>query len=138
MDAQKVIYILDACAMIAYLRKEIGADVVRKIIVDPTSICYAHAINLCEVYYDFWRVGGESAAEQAIEDLLILGIIERNDFDQNFWKVIGKIKANNKASLADCTAICLAIQLGGTVLTSDHHEFDKIARDNVCSIQFIR
>ncbi len=138
MDVPKVIYVLDACAMIAYLRKEVGADVVRKIIVDPTNICYAHAINLCEVYYDFWRVGGKSAAEQAIKDLLILGIIERNDFDQSFWKEIGRIKANNKASLADCAAIALANQFGGTVLTSDHHEFDKIAQDKVCSIEFIR
>jgi len=138
MDAERIIYILDSCAMIAYLRKEIGADVVQKVIVDSANICYAHAINLCEVYYDFWRVGGKNAAEQAIEDLLVLGISERNDFDQSFWKEVGKIKVNNKASLADCIAIVLANQLGGTVLTSDHHEFDKIAQDRVCSIQFIR
>ncbi len=138
MDAAGVIYVLDACAMIAYLRKEIGAEVVQKIIVDPKNILYAHAINLCEVYYDFWRVGGESAAEQAIEDLLLLGVIERNDFDTEFWKEIGRLKAQNKASLADFCAIALTNKLNGTILTSDHHEFDKLAQDAVCSIQFIR
>lgn len=138
MDAERMIYVLDSCAMIAYLRKEVGADVVQEIIVDSANICYAHSINLCEVYYDFWRVGGRVAAEQTIEDLLVLGIVEKNDFDQLFWKEAGKIKANNKASLADCIAVVLSNQLGGTVLTSDHHEFDKLAQDRVCSIQFIR
>ena len=138
MDAEKVIYVLDACAMIAYLRKEVGAEAVREIIVDWENICYAHAINLCEVYYDFWRIGGKAAADEAIEDLLLLGIIERNDFDADFWKKVGETKANNKASIADCFAIVLANQIGGTVLTSDHHEFDKIAEDNVCLVQFFR
>lgn len=64
MDAERVIFVLDSCAMIAYLRKEIGADVNQKVIVDAESVCYAHAINLCEVYYDFWRVGGKSPAER--------------------------------------------------------------------------
>lgn len=138
MDAEGVVYILDACAMIAFLRKELGADLVRNVIVDSTNVCYAHAINFCEVYYDFWRVGGKSAAEQSIEDLTLFGIVEQNNFDRDFWKEVGRIKANNRASLADCCAIALAIKLGGTVLTSDHHEFDKIAQDSVCKVEFIR
>ena len=47
--------VLDACAMIAFLRGEPGADVVRAILHNPSDACYAHAINLCEVYYDFVR-----------------------------------------------------------------------------------
>ncbi|CAN5645032.1 MAG: type II toxin-antitoxin system VapC family toxin [Acidobacteria bacterium] len=133
-----MIYILDACAMIAFLRKEFGSDVVEAILLDKNNECFAHAINLCEVFYDFHRLSGEQAAEKAIGDLKAAGIIERNDFDQIFWKEVGRIKSQNRASLADCVAIVLANQLGGTVLTSDHHEFDKIAQDRVCSIQFIR
>lgn len=138
MDAERVAYILDACAMIAYLRNEIGADIVREILIDEKNECYAHAINLCEVYYDFWRVGGKVAAEQAIEDLLLFGVVERNDFDTDFWKDVGEIKVSNKASLAGWCAIALTNRLDGTILTSDHHEFDKIAQDNICSIEFIR
>lgn len=133
-----MIYILDACAMIAFLRRETGADVVEAILLDENNRCFAHAINLCEVFYDFHRSVGEPAAEKAISDLKESGIVERNDFDQAFWKEVGRIKSPNKASLADCAAIVLANQIGGTVLTSDHHEFDKIAQDNVCSVQFIR
>lgn len=138
MDAEGVIYIIDSCSMIAFLRNEVGADLVKNVVVDSANVCNAHAINLCEVYYDFWRAGGESAAEQAINDLLRLGILERNDCDPSFWKQVGRVKANNKVSLADCFAIVLANEVGGIVLTSDHHEFDKIAQDNICSVQFIR
>ncbi len=138
MATEQIVYILDACAMIAYLRKEPGADFMNNVIVDSANICYAHSINLCEVYYDFWRVGGMQAAEQAIEDLLALGIIESDDFATAFWKEVGRIKAGNKASLADCCAIVLANRHGGTILTSDHHEFDKSVQDLVCQVQFIR
>ncbi|MGI8468270.1 MAG: PIN domain-containing protein [Pyrinomonadaceae bacterium] len=138
MAAEKIINVLDSSAMIAYLRQEKGALVVERIMTNPNNVCYAHAINLCEVYYDAIRVGGLADAEKSLKDLFALGVIERSDFDTNFWKNVGQLKANYRASLADFCAIILANNLGGTVLTSDHHEFDKIARDKVCSIKFIR
>jgi len=124
--------------MIAYLRNEAGAEAVENAISSSESRCYAHSVNLCEVYYDFYKAGGSSAAEQAIEDLMLLGIIEKDKLDKDFWQSVGKLKAENKASLADCFAIATANQIRGTVLTSDHHEFDKIATDKVCSVEFIR
>ncbi len=45
-----MIYVRDACAMIAWLRNEAGADVVDRAVRDVNSQCLAHAINLCEVY----------------------------------------------------------------------------------------
>ena len=44
-----MIYVLDACAMIAFLKGEAGADVVENALLDANSQCMAHAINLCEV-----------------------------------------------------------------------------------------
>jgi uncharacterized protein with PIN domain len=58
-----MIYALDASAMVAYLRSEPGADLVRQILRDTTHTCYAHAVNLCEVYYGFARALGEPAAQ---------------------------------------------------------------------------
>jgi hypothetical protein len=43
-----MICILDACAMIAFLRAEPGGEVVRDLLNDPSNRCFAHAINLCE------------------------------------------------------------------------------------------
>ena len=86
MDAQKIVKILDSSAMIAYLRKEVGETVVERILIDPTIECYAHAINLCEVYYDALRVSGVAEAEKSMQDLFALKVIERNDFDEAFWR----------------------------------------------------
>lgn len=134
-----MIYVLDACAMIALLRRELGEDVVWSYLNDPTSTCYAHAINFCEVYYDFYRDSGDMAAQSAINDLMALGVIERNDFDSVFWQEAGRLKAvHRKVSLADCCAIALTNRVGGTLLTSDHHELDPIAATGICSVKFIR
>jgi PIN domain nuclease of toxin-antitoxin system len=134
-----VIYVLDACAMIALLRRELGETVVWRHLNDPTATCYAHAINFCEVYYDFYRDAGEPEAQSAINDLKSLSVVERNDFDQAFWQEAGRLKAvHRKVSLADCCAITLTNRVGGTLLTSDHHELDAIATAGACSIAFIR
>lgn len=133
-----MIYILDACAMIAYLDNESGADVVEAAMLDPANQCYAHAINLCEVFYQFHRAGGERAATDAINDLHSMNVNERADFDEAFWQDAGKLKAGGGVSLADCFAIALTNRLGGALLTSDHHELDKIAAAGICNITFIR
>src|SRR5688572_33352330 len=95
--------VLDACAMIAPLRGEPGESVVWAHLANPAATCYAHAINFCEVYYDFFRAADELTAGNAIRDLKALGIIERIDFEQEFWQQAGKIKAvYRRISLADC------------------------------------
>lgn len=125
--------------MVAYLNGEPGADVVEKALLEQSSECLAHAINLCEVYYLFYRVGGEAASAKALTDLSDIGIGERNDFTSAFWQQAGGLKAvHRKVSLADCCAITLTQRVGGTLLTSDHHELDPLAALGVCSIRFIR
>lgn len=133
-----MIYVLDACALIAYLRDEPGSDVVLQALVDTNSQCLAHALNLCEVFYDFHRKTDESVATSAISDLYSVGVVQRPDLDEDFWKDVGRLKAQGKISLADCCAIVLANRVGGTLLTSDHHELDRIAAAGVCTISFIR
>lgn len=125
--------------MIAFLRGEPGADIVEQALLDLNGQCSAHAINLCEVYYDFHRAGGESAAKTAIADLITLGVVERDDFSQTFWMAVGELKAvRKKISLAGCCAVVLTNRVGGTLLTSDHHELDALAADSICAITFIR
>lgn len=41
--------VLDACAIIAYLRDEPGASEVADVLLNPEYQCFAHSINLCEV-----------------------------------------------------------------------------------------
>ena len=134
-----MIRVFDSSASIALLRREPGWDIVMDLLIDPDSIGYSHAINLCEVYYDFHRAAGERTAEDAIRDLLATGILPRDDMDAAFWKEMGRVKSvHRRVSLADCGCITLARRVGGEVITADHHEFDAIDQVGLCPVTFIR
>lgn len=131
--------VLDASAIIAFLRDEPGADVVQNLLDDRPESNYVHALNLCEVYYDFWRASNREAAESAISDLLAIGIQERNDLDSAFWREVGRIKAvHRRVSLADCCALALAERLGAALATADRHEFQPLVAKGPWQIAFIR
>jgi len=90
--------VLDASAMIAFLRDEAGAEIVMDQLQRPGCTVFAHALNLCEVYYDFSRASGEATAIGAITDLFALGIRERNDLHVAFWQAMGRIVDRLKTS----------------------------------------
>ena len=97
-----------------------------------------HAVNLCEVFYDFIRAADEPTARAAVRDIESVGVVVREDMDTEFWQDAGRYKASFKVSLADCFTIALASREKATVVTSDHREFDPIAQSNICKIRFIR
>lgn len=123
--------------MIAYLQDEDGAEVVEGHLAGD-ECCMAHIVNLCEVYYNYLRVEDEVAARLAIETLKGDGLVVREDTNELFWQEVGKYKAANRVSLADCFAIALANQNDARVVTSDHHEFDSLAEQGICEVEFIR
>lgn len=133
-----MIYVMDATAMIAFLNGEPGADVVANLLLKANSTSLAHAINCCEVYYGAYRESGEATAEQAIAKIADVGIRLRDDFDPDFWKEAGKLKASHRMSLADAIAVALALRVGGALVTSDHHELDPVAAAGICPITFFR
>jgi PIN domain nuclease of toxin-antitoxin system len=131
--------VLDACAMIAYLRGEPGSDVVRNLLVLPENSCFAHAVNLCEVYYHFVRSDSVETARAALRDLSAVGIHSRRNMSTSFWMRVGEIKGTiGRIALGDCFAIGLAQVLHADVVTSDHHEFDPLVGTGICGIRFIR
>src|SRR5205085_8616737 len=124
--------VLDPCAMIAYLRREDGAAVVRDILLDPLYTCFAHAVNLCEVYYDFVRVADLQTAKAALRDLTAAGVRARRDMNRTFWTNAGRLKGEiRRVSLADCFAIELSRRLYAEIVTSDRHEFEPLAAAGV-------
>ena len=132
------IEVLDACALVAFIDGEPGGPLVESLLNDPGSTCHVHSVNLCEVYYQSIRVGGSTKARQAIDDLISLGLKVNDDLDRPFWEAVGDQKARGRISLADCFCLCLAIRLGGRVVTADHKEFDPLVPLNLCPILFIR
>jgi predicted nucleic acid-binding protein len=124
--------------LIALIQGEPGGSVVDSLRKDPASTCLVHAINLCEVYYLIIRMVGVVTADQAISDLITVGLLVREDMDWAFCKEVGVRKAHGRIALPDCFCLTLAIQLGGRVVTSDHKEFDPLVPLGLCPILFIR
>ncbi len=133
------LYVFDSCAVIAFLQREPGAEVVAEILKDSRNRCFIHAINACEVYHDIYRRGGEEDASALEEILATTGIELVETIPSTLWRTAGKLKAEwRRISLADCLAIALALLENATLLTSDHHELDPIAQAAICPIRFIR
>ena len=122
----------------AVLNNEPGADVVEKLLTPNGTIAYAHAVNICEVFYGVLRATDEVTAKRALADIALLGIQTRADMDDLFWQDIGRIKASHRLSLADGFAVALARRVGCELITSDHHELDPIAQTGVCLVNFFR
>jgi predicted nucleic acid-binding protein len=117
---------LDACAVIAYLRKEPGSEVLKEIIERSNTFLAIHVCNLGEVYYDFFRDDGLTAAQTAWTDTLALPLGLRRDTDDPFVQRVGVIKVEERVSFADAFALALAERLSVPPVTTDHHEFDAV------------
>ncbi len=135
---------LDSSAMVAYLRQEPGWQEVATLLAEPNRICYAHAVNLCEVYYGFARQAGRETAIAAIHELFTDGVVAREDLDPAFWQDVGDMVAMVRnapgltLSLADAFGLALARRLQCAFVTTDHGELDPLAPLNLCAIRFIR
>lgn len=138
MAATEPVYVLDACAVIALLYGEEGSGEVMALLEESENRCRIHALNLCEVFYDGLRRGDLSDAAR-VENLVTgSGIEIETEIPRPLWESAGHLKAALRISLADCFALALALQEKGTVVTSDHHELDRVAAAGICPIQFIR
>ena len=61
-----MVYVFASSALFAYLKGEPGGDAVRLLLRDSDNTCFAHVVNLCEVFYNVRRAGGETAAQDAL------------------------------------------------------------------------
>lgn len=135
---RKMTFVFDSSSLIAFLWNEDGADVVENLLIDSKNSCMAHAINLCEIYYDLVRRAGELAAQNTSR--MLASILKvREDLDPALWQQAGRYKAELRhVSLADCFCLALAKRVSGTVVSTDHHEFDTVAEQGIVPIKFIR
>ena len=122
------VFVLDACALVALLKNENGADVVAaayKQAENGEATVMMNRVNLLEVYYGFYHSDGKEYADKIMEGVA-KSIVAISEFDHEIFPVAGRLKASYRISLADSIALAQAIVSGGELLTSDHHEFDSI------------
>lgn len=130
--------VLDSSAMLAYINAEVGGTLVSTYLTDPDTACYAHVMNLCEVFYVLERRSGKQVAESAIRDIVGAGVVERDDMDTPFWQTAASLKAKGNIALPDCFCACLAQRLDASVVTADRNEFTPIAQQGIVPVEFIR
>ena len=135
------IYILDACALIAFLSGEKGADNVRIIIqnaINGDIILKINQINLLEVYYHAINFYDQITANEILEEIkkypieIICGL--KNDVFQE----AGRIKSKYKIPLGDSIAVAECIIGDGTLVTSDYSDFEIIEKTEKIKINWFR
>lgn len=109
-------YVLDASAVIAFVRDEPGAALVRQAL---DQRCFISAVNLTEVLAKMQDKG--ATPEQAEHAMRVLGL-EVADFDTQAAQACARPQVATRVqglSLGDRACLALARQLGVPVLTAD-------------------
>ena len=132
---------MDACALLALLRNEPGADIVAATINDTNNNeaeIIMNKVNLLEVYYDLYRTIGKDKADEVLTEIKKRPLTINAEITDEIFYEAGRLKASHKISLADSFALAQAIVSGGELMTSDHHEFDPIEGQEVIGFCWIR
>ena len=135
------IFILDACALIALLAGEPGAEKVKKIIqdaIDGKIQVKINQINLLEVYYHICKAYNQDEANRAVQKIkefpieIIIGLSEKVFIEA------GRIKSRYKIPLGDSIVVAECIISEGALVTSDHNDLAKIEKAEKIRIDWFR
>jgi PIN domain nuclease of toxin-antitoxin system len=118
-------YVLDACALLAFLKKEEGGDIV-KTVIDGENEILLHAVNLLEVHYDMVKTLGEDKANNILNGIIKLPIKIIYNTDLSLIKAASYFKANYRISLGDSFVLAIAKLYSASIVTSDRHEFSIV------------
>jgi len=135
-------YLLDACAVLALLDDEKGADVVSGLIDSARRgeiTLSMNAANLIEVYYDRIRIYGHELADTIIRGIYEdtpISIIE--ELNPAIVREAAYFKAAGKMSFADAILVATARYTGATVVTCDHVELGPIEQQKQIPFLWIR
>jgi len=137
----EVKYVLDACALIAFLNKETGGGTVRKLLKaagDKNIEIFMNKLNMFEVYYGFYRAEGCERANSMYRTVGRLPIILIDGISDSVLQEAARIKSLYRMSLADSIALGEASIRGALLVTSDHHEFDPVEKCESIAFEWIR
>jgi PIN domain nuclease of toxin-antitoxin system len=93
-ESAGVTRVFDSTAMIAFLQAESGADVVATLLSEANAISIAHAVNVCELFYDAYRRTGEDGAQEAVQQIKAAGGAISTLLDDAFRQDVGRLKVN--------------------------------------------
>jgi len=134
-------HVVDACALIAYFKEQPGHEHFAELLADEENFLAIHIVNLCEVYYGYYRSDGLDIAEEAWSKAVrFLHVIEKAD--ESFMKRVGRWVATwridtREFPLADAFAATTAENDGVPLVTKDHRHFDPVDQSGALQIVWL-
>ena len=136
-----MVFVIDACAMIAFLNNEAGAQVIESLLRQAMSASvtlFMHKVNLLEIYYGVYRESGDLLAQQTIAKVTALPIHIVDELTDAVFYKAGRLKALYKISLADSIAAAEAKIRNCALVTADHHELDPLDQNQELKFLWFR
>ncbi|MDD5300088.1 MAG: PIN domain-containing protein [Gallionella sp.] len=131
-------YLLDACALIALLNDELGAQRVEAILSGDTPV-YMSTINTLEVAYDAVRRSKNNEAAAMTLRLVSDANIEMLwALTETEWLAAARWKARGRLSLADAIALAIAETRNLKLVSADHHELDPLEAEGLIQVEWLR
>lgn len=135
------VFVLDACALLAFLNQERGAGEVAKLFRQrKVGRCriLIHQLTLAEAYTDYRRGAGDALAAELFDFPSEVGIEVFMDLSVRMLKAASDFKLQHRMSFADSFVLALARTQAAEVVTSDHHEFDAVEAAGAMRFKWIR
>ena len=135
------LFILDACALLAVLAMEKGAENIRNLFqktVDNQAVLMMNKINFLEVYYKIYKAYGKVEADNLFKTIEQMPITIKDTLTNGVFKEAGRLKSKYKLSLADSIAVAESVINKGSLVTADHHEIEPIEMAEKINITWFR
>ena len=115
-------FVLDACALIAVLNDESGADTVSDLLKkaeNGTDRLFMSSIQVLEVYYDRIYIKDRRYADNFLEKIYSSPVIILFEIPSDIIREAGRFKTSYSISLADSIAAATTKNLGAVLVTKD-------------------
>jgi predicted nucleic acid-binding protein len=135
-----MIYVLDACALLALINGEPGGDIVSRLFEEAErGDCRLSVsiIQLLEVYYDQIYAFGIDEAKRITEWVIAGPISVIDPITYPVMYEAGRLKTSYSISLADSIACAAALALKATLVTSDHKEIEAVESGENLSVLWL-
>jgi predicted nucleic acid-binding protein len=117
-----LIYLLDACALIALFKMEKGFEYVKDLLDRATMeevTIFMSIVNLVEVYYGFIQEKGAEEADKIMNTITSFPITVISTITDAVYRDTARFKGTYSISLADAFLCATAKSLAATIVTKD-------------------
>jgi len=130
MDSPKDKYVLDTCAMLAYLNNENGSALIEEMLKKAQkrdAVIFLTSMDLAEIYHIVLKEEGRDKALKTM--VLVRNLpIESVGLDEQLLMAAGEIRVQCPLSLGDALVVAVAKAKGAKIVTGDR-DFKSVEKE---------